>query len=155
MREEGRPFDVIEAGLSVRDDDIVRIIIRIEALEVVKASDQGENLVAVHKRAANILAAAKWTSVAGDLLTASDLPEVESALIGQLSDTKRSVADHLRIENYRGALLSIAALRQNVDAFLDGVLVNDEDEAVRARRLNLLANVCSLSEGLADLSKLA
>ena len=155
LREEGRPLDVIEAVLALKDDDVVRVINRIEALEAVKASDQGENLVAVHKRAANILAAAKWDRPAGDLLTASDLPEVESALIGQLSDTKRSVADHLRIENYRGALLSIAALRQNVDAFLDGVLVNDEDEAVRARRLNLLANVCSLSEGLADLSKLA
>jgi len=155
LREEGRPLDVIEAVLALKDDDVVRVINRIEALEAVKASDQGENLVAVHKRAANILAAAKWDRPAGDLLTASDIPEVESALIGQLSDTKRSVADHLRIENYRGALLSIAALRQNVDAFLDGVLVNDEDEAVRARRLNLLANVCALSEGLADLSKLA
>ncbi len=155
LREEGRPLDVIEAVLALKDDDVVRVINRIEALEAVKASDQGENLVAVHKRAANILAAAKWDRPAGDLLTAPDAPEVESALIGQLSDTKRAVADHLRIENYREALLSIAALRQNVDAFLDGVLVNDENEAVRARRLNLLANVCALSEGVADLSKLA
>ena len=155
LREEGRPLDVIEAVLALKDDDIVRTINKIEALEAVKASDQGENLVAVHKRAANILAAAKWDRPAGDLLTASDIPEVESALIRQLSDTKRILADHLRIENYRGALLSIAALRQNVDAFLDEVLVNDEDEAVRGRRLNLLANVCVLSEGIADLSKLA
>ncbi len=155
LREEGRPLDVVEAILALKDDDIVRVINRIEALEAVKASDQGENLVAVHKRAANILAAAKWDRPASDLLTASDLPEVESALIRQLSDTKRIVSDQLRIENYREALLSLAALRQNVDAFLDGVLVNDEDEAVRGRRLNLLANVCGLSEGIADLSKLA
>jgi glycyl-tRNA synthetase beta chain len=155
LREEGRPLDVIEAVLALKDDDIVRVINRIEALEAVKASADGENLVAVYKRAANILAAAKWDRPAGDLLTASDAPSVESALIEQLKRTKGIVSDHLRIENYREALLSIAALRQNVDAFLDGVLVNDEDAAVRSRRLNLLANVCGLSQGIADLSKLA
>ncbi len=156
LREEGRALDVIEAVLALQDDDIVRIIAKIEALEAVKASDQGENLVAVHKRAANILAAAKWDpSQIHEVAASNDVPEVESALIRQLSDTKRIVADHLRIENYREALLSIAAMRQNVDAFLDGVLVNDEDAAVRRRRLNLLANVCDLSKEIADLGKLA
>lgn len=151
LREDGRPLDVIEAVLALKDDDVVRTIARIDALEAVKSDD----LVAAHKRAANILAAAKWTNQASDLLTPNDAPEVESALIAQLNDAKSAVAADLRIENYRGALLSIAALRQNVDAFLDGVLVNESDEAVRGRRLNLLANVCALSEGLADLSKLA
>ena len=151
LREDGRPLDVIEAVLALKEDDVVRTIARIDALEAAKSDD----LVAVHKRAANILAAAKWDRPAGDLLTATDAPEVESALITQLNAAKSAVAGDLRIENYRGALLSIAALRQNVDAFLDGVLVNESDEAVRGRRLNLLANVCALSEGLADLSKLA
>ena len=151
LREDGRPLDVIEAVLALKEDDVVLTIARIDALEAAKSDD----LVAAYKRPANILAAAKWTQAAGDLLTANDAPEVESALIAQLNDTKSVVADHLRIENYQGALLSIAALRQNVDAFLDGVLVNESDEAVRGRRLNLLANVCALSEGLADLSKLA
>jgi glycyl-tRNA synthetase beta chain len=122
-----------------------------KALEAAKSDD----LVATHKRAANILLAAKWDRPAGDLPAAANLPDVESALIKQLADAKSAVADHLRIENYQGALLTVAAMRQNVDAFLDGVLVNDSDEAVRARRLNLLANVCALSEGVADLSKLA
>ena len=155
LREEGHALDIIEAVRLDETADVVAMIAKIEALEAVKASADGENLVTVHKRAANILAAAKWDRPAGDLLTASNVPGVESALIAQLGETKRAVADHLHIENYRGALLSIAALRQNVDAFLDGVLVNDEDEAVRGRRLNILANVCLLSEGLADLSKLA
>ena len=151
LREDGRPLDVIDAVLALQDDDVVRTIARIDALEAAKSED----LVTAYKRPANILAAAKWDRPAGDLLTPNDAPGVESALIRQLTDAKSAVADHLRIENYQGALLSIAALRQNVDAFLDGVLVNESDEAVRARRLNLLANVCALSEGIADLSKLA
>lgn len=151
LREEGRPLDVIEAVLALKDDNVVRVIDRMKALEAAKSDD----LVATHKRAANILLAAKWDRPAGDLPAAANLPDVESALIKQLADAKSAVADHLRIENYQGALLTVAAMRQNVDAFLDGVLVNDSDEAVRARRLNLLANVCALSEGVADLSKLA
>ena len=150
LREEGRALDVIDAVLALQDDDIVRTLKRIEALE----AGRSEDLVATHKRAANILAAAKWDQAAGDLLTAKDAPEVESALIAQLTGAKSAVAGHLRGENYREALLSIAALRQNVDAFLDGVLVNESDEAVRARRLNLLANACALSAGIADLGKL-
>ncbi len=151
LREEGRLLDVIEAVLALQDGDVARTIRRIEALEAVKSDD----LVAVYKRPANILAAAKWTQRAGDLLTANDAPEVESALIAQLTAAKSAVAAAMATENYREALLSIAALRQSVDAFLDGVLVNDSDEAVRARRLNLLAGVCALSDGIADLSKLA
>lgn len=150
LREEGRPLDVIEAVLALQDDDVVRVIDRMKALEAAKSDD----LIATHKRAANILAAAKWDRPPGDLSAEANVPEVESALIRQLTKAKSQVADHLRIENYHGALLTVAAMRQNVDAFLDGVLVNESDEAVRARRLNLLANVRALSEGIADLSKL-
>jgi len=151
LREDGRPLDVIEAVLAQKDDDVVRVIRRIDAVQAARSDD----LVAAYKRPANILAAAKWDRPAGDLSVPKDAPDVEGALIAQLTQAKSQVAADLRIENFQGALLTVAAMRQNIDAFLDGVLVNESDEAVRARRLNLLANVCSLPEGIADLSKLA
>ncbi|MGZ3305102.1 MAG: DALR anticodon-binding domain-containing protein, partial [Asticcacaulis sp.] len=155
LREEGRPLDVIEAVLSQADDDIVRLIAKIEALEAIKGTPQGEDLLALHKRASNILAAAKDFTPSGDLQNLPGAPEVEAALIAQLAAVEPIVAEQVRIENYQSALLSIAALRQGVDAFLDGVLVNAEDQAVRTNRLNLLARICDLSLGIADLARMA
>ncbi|MGZ3298529.1 MAG: glycine--tRNA ligase subunit beta, partial [Asticcacaulis sp.] len=155
LREEGRPLDVIEAVLSQADDDIVRLIAKIEALEAIKGTPQGEDLLALHKRASNILAAAKDFTPSGAPLKLAGAPEVEVALIAQLAAVEPIVAEQVRIENYQSALLSIAALRQGVDAFLDGVLVNAEDQAVRTNRLNLLARICDLSLGIADLARMA
>jgi glycyl-tRNA synthetase beta chain len=68
---------------------------------------------------------------------------------------KRAVGTALEEEKYIDALHHIAALRQGVDAFLDGVLVNADDASVRANRLLILKAVCELSGEIADLSKIA
>ena len=153
LREEGRPLDVIEAVLAVSDDDVVRLIEKIKALEALKGTPQGDDLFALHKRAANILAAAK----VGSLPEPRDLPgapAVETTLIAQLKRVTADVNSQLHIENFQSALLTLAAMRQNVDAFLDGVLVNDADDGVRTNRLAILAGICSLSKGIADLGKI-
>ncbi len=154
LREEGRPLDVIEAVLAVADDDVVRLIDKIKALEALKGTPAGDDLFALHKRAANILAAAKVDT----LPEPRDLPgapAVETTLIAQLKRVTADVNSQLHIENFQSALLTLAAMRQNVDAFLDGVLVNDTDDGVRTNRLAILAGICSLSKGIADLGKIA
>ncbi|MGN6363191.1 glycine--tRNA ligase subunit beta [Asticcacaulis taihuensis] len=156
LKDEGHRFDVIEAVFALRDSDIVRQTQRIAALEAVLKIPEGEDLLGAHKRAANILAA---ESKKGDLPKTQPralpgAPAVESALLTRLNVAHRTIGMALEQEKYIDALREIAAMRENIDAFLDGVLVNAEDASVRANRLAMLKAVCDLSGEIADLSKI-
>jgi glycyl-tRNA synthetase beta chain len=156
LKDEGHRFDIIEAVFALKNGDIVRQTGRIAALETILKTPQGDDLLAAHKRAANILAA---EAKKGDLPTGAPkalpgAPAVEAALLTQLNTAKRTVGTALEGEKDIDALLAIAALRQNVDSFLDGVLVNADDASVRANRLLILQAVCDLSGEIADLSKI-
>ena len=157
LREDGRNHEVIDAVLANKDDDMVRVVGRIDALDRVLQLPQGQDALAAHKRAANILAAEakKGALPQGEAEVLPGAPDVELALIQQLKTQKGVIENLLNAENVYEALLSLAALRQNVDAFLDGVLVNADDSAVRANRLKILAQVCALSAPVADLSRIA
>ena len=157
LKDEGHRFDIIEAVFALKDGDIVRQTLRIAALETILKTPQGDDLLAAHKRAANILTA---EAKKGDLPTGEPkalpgAPAVEMVLLTQLNTAKRAVGTALEGEKYIDALHRIAAMRQGVDAFLDGVLVNADDAAVRANRLLILKAVCDLSGEIADLSKIA
>ncbi len=156
LKDEGHRFDVIEAVFNLKDGDIVRQTQKIAALEAILKMPEGESLLAAHKRAANILAA---EAKKGDLPKAepralSGAPAVEAALLTKINTARRSVGTALEQEKYIDALREIAAMREQVDAFLDGVLVNAEDVGVRANRLAMLKAVCDLSGEIADLSKI-
>jgi glycyl-tRNA synthetase beta chain len=156
LKDEGNRFDVIEAVFALKDGDIVRQTQKIAALEAILKTPEGESLLAAHKRAANILAA---ESKKGDLPKTEPralpgAPAVESALLTGLNVAHRTIGIALEQEKYIDALREIAAMREQVDAFLDGVLVNAEDASVRANRLAMLKAVCDLSDEIADLSKI-
>ncbi|HWU49593.1 MAG TPA: glycine--tRNA ligase subunit beta [Asticcacaulis sp.] len=153
LREEGHAPDVLDAVFALKDDDILRLTKKLDALEAVLA--QGDDLIQTHKRAANFLSSVKWTMPATAPESSVEPDELEIALVAALLKAQDRVKTALQTENYAEALQAIAALRQNVDGFLDGVLVNAEDAGVRAARLNLLAGVCALSTGIADLSRIA
>ena len=155
LKEEGRRYDVIDAVLSGDQDDVVLAIKKIEALEAVLAGPEGDDLLALYKRCANILAASKVELPHAEPQTYAGIDPLEAALLEVVQKAKQPVAVHLAEENYAGALKTVAALRQNVDAFLDGVLVNAEDTLVRANRLAILNAVCELSKPVADLGKIA
>lgn len=152
LREEGRRLDVIEATLG--GNDIVDTIAKIDAIEAVLATSQGDDLLALHKRAANILSAAKVTDLPQPKIY-DGIDPLESQLFDAVAVAAPVVKSLIKAENYKEALITLAALRQGVDAFLDGVLVNAEDADVRANRLALLRELCDLSKPIADLSKIA
>ena len=155
LREEGRPLEAIEAVLALKDDDIVRMTDKLAALVEAVQSPFGDDLLAVHKRASNILAAAKITLPDSAPRLMADAPELEATLLNHLKTTKSAVASAVTKENWFEALRLIAAMRHDVDAFLDGVLVNADDADTRANRLLILAGICQLSDGIADLGKIA
>ncbi|MCP3056190.1 glycine--tRNA ligase subunit beta [Aurantimonas marianensis] len=154
---EGTPSASHQGEGAAPNDDLLDITRRVEALGKFLDSDDGQNLLAGYRRAANILAAEekKGTRVAEvvdlDLLTEHE----ERVLAGAVDRAEIELEEALAIENYAHAMAALADLRIPVDAFFDKVLVNAEDEAVRANRLALLARIRAATRKVADFGKIA
>jgi glycyl-tRNA synthetase beta chain len=156
LRDEGKRHDLVDAVFALGDDDLVRIVRRVEALDGFLKTEDGASLLAGYKRAANILKAeAKKTPEAeiglNEDLDALVLPE-EQALSAALRTVQGQVDTALENEDFEGAMRFLSHLRTPVDAFFDKVLVNDPDPAVRLNRLRLLSAVRSTANRIADFS---
>lgn len=158
LRDEGFAPDVLEAAFAIPDDDIVRIVSRVTALAKVLKTEDGANLVAGLKRGANILRAEEKKDGAGAQghVTASLLAEpAEQGLHDALVAAEAQMEQALAAEQFDAAMGALAGLRGPVDRFFEGVLVNDADAAIRQNRLALLVKLRTVSERVADFSKLA
>lgn len=158
LRGEGVRHDLIAAVLGLgSEDDLVRLVARVEALTTLVGSDDGANLLAAYRRAANILRIEEkkdgfaWQGPA-DRERLVDPAEVE---LGTALSTADETADAaLLAEDFAVAMSAMAALRGPVDAFFDSVTVNADDPALRANRLKLLAEIRATLHRVADFSKI-
>ena len=159
LRDEGQRHDLIDAVFALGEDDLVLITRRVEALGAFLDTEDGANLLAGYKRAANIL---KAEEKKGDLpadLSVDDVlitkgPAEEKALAKALSDVEAAIEGPLKSEDFTAAMAELAKLRGPVDAFFEAVMVNDEDSAVRANRLALLAKIRGTLHRVADFSRI-
>ncbi|MDI6026680.1 glycine--tRNA ligase subunit beta [Corticibacterium sp. UT-5YL-CI-8] len=144
-----------EGGSST--DNLLLVARRVEALIVFINTDEGKNLLAGAKRAANILAAEekKGTVVSDVVDEALFKAEAEKILYEAMNRAENDVVQALQKEDFSGAMRALSVLREPVDSFFEDVLVNDEDQAVRANRLALLARIRSATGKVADFSKIA
>lgn len=160
LRDSGKRHDLVDAVLSLGDDDLVRIVARVEALDAFLKTDDGKNLLAGYKRAANILAAEdKKGALKGiDFATPIDaklLAEAaERALHAALAKAAPAAKAAVEKEDFAAAMTALAGLRAPVDAFMTDVLVNADDKAVRANRLKLLNQIRDSLAAVADFSKI-
>ena len=158
LKEKGVRHDLIDAVFALgQEDDLVRLVARVEALQAFLKTEDGAALMAGYKRAANILKAEEKkdgrtyiSEVAEGLL---DAP-AEKSLFAALSETKTGIAPALEKEDFAAAMRQMAALRGPVDAFFDGVKVNDENPKLRENRLNLLASLRAALHQVADFSRI-
>lgn len=156
LRDEGINHDVVDASASAGQGDILRTVQAAEALSKLLKSDDGQNLLAGYRRAANILAAEekKGTKVA-DSINASLFEHAEEGVLNDALRATVSTAQTAVSEgDFEAAMQALATLRGPIDAFFEAVLVNAEDEAVRANRLALLVAVRDAIHAVADLSKI-
>ncbi len=72
-----------------------------------------------------------------------------------MNQAERDAGEAIQNEDFSAAMLALSALREPVDSFFEHVLVNDEDLAVRANRLALLARIRAATGQVADFSKIA
>jgi glycyl-tRNA synthetase beta chain len=158
QREAGVRHDLIDAVFALgSEDDLVRLLARVRALQSFVDTEDGANLLAGYKRAANILKKEGITGTAPAQRheTLSYTPEKdEAALIAALDSAEPAAADAVAREDFEGAMAALATLRAPIDAFFDTVTVNDPDPAKRAARLTLLARVRAAVHEVADFAKI-
>jgi len=179
QREAGVRHDLIDAVFALGgEDDLVRLLARVKALQTFMATDDGANLLAGYKRAANILRQAGGTSPSrlregpGEGMSSAipspetappptppasgrgELEPAETALLAALDTAEPAAAAAVADERFTDAMTALASLRAPIDAFFEGVMVNDPDLAARAFRLGLLARFRDAVHSVADFSKI-
>lgn len=157
LKDEGARYDAIDAVLSPEADNLLLVARRLEALIVFINEEDGKNLLAGTKRAANILAAEekKGTKIAQNVDPALLKLDEEKVLFDAVTLAAREAEAAIATEDFNGAMRALAKLRGPVDTFFENVLVNDEDENIRANRLALLSQIRDATGKVADFSKIA
>jgi glycyl-tRNA synthetase beta chain len=157
LKDQGKRPDLADAVFALGDDDLVRIVARVDSLDAFLKTDDGTNLLAGFKRASNILKAEekKGPLPSGAPANLAGAPAEESALYDALVALQPKLQRTLSTEDFAGAMTALAALRGPVDAFFEKVLVNDPDVAVRDNRLRLLSQVRTAMGLVADFSMIA
>ncbi len=157
LRDLGARHDIIDAVLTPDADDLLMVARRAEALTAFITSEDGENLLAGTKRATQLLAAEekKGTKVATSVDEALFNQDAEKALFAAVALARQEADEAVKREDFRGAMAALSKLRAPVDRFFTDVLVNDENAAVRANRLALLALIREATGTVADFSKIS
>jgi glycyl-tRNA synthetase beta chain len=158
LREQGARHDLVDAVFALEgQDDLLMVVRRVEALGSFLDTDDGKNLLAGTKRAANILRIEeKKDGKAYDGLPDASLYSLaeEKGLAKAIDQVKAEASTAIAKENFAGAMSAIAKLRPAVDAFFDKVKVNDDDVKVRENRLKLLNEIRAATRAVADFSKI-
>ncbi len=151
QREAGVRHDLIDAVFALGgEDDLVRLLARVHALQAFVGTEDGANLLAGYKRAANILKKEEFE--AG--VTNSAPEPAEAALSAALHAAGPQADAAIAVEDFAGAMAALATLRAPIDAFFESVTVNDADPAKRAARLGLLAAFRAAVHKVADFGKI-
>jgi len=162
FRDNGLRHDLVSAVFAVGgEDDLMRLLARVIALDVFLNSDDGENLLAAYRRATNILRIEEKKD--GCHYDGSPDPALfVEAEERKLHDKVPKVRERVDLaeeqafekEAFQFAIAAIAALREPVDAFFDNVTVNCNDPARRRNRLLMLSQIRATLDRVADFSKI-
>ncbi len=151
QREAGVRHDLIDAVFALGgEDDLVRLLARVHALQAFVGTEDGTNLLAGYKRAANIL---KREAFEADAVNPAPEP-AEAALIAALDAAEPKADAAIVAEDFTVAMAALATLRAPIDAFFEAVTVNADDPATRAARLGLLDRFRAAVHKVADFSKI-
>jgi glycyl-tRNA synthetase beta chain len=158
LKEKGVRHDLIDAVFALGgEDDLVRLLARVEALGAFLASDDGANLLIAARRASNIAGIeAKKDGVSYDapvdpaLLAQGE----EKELFARLSGVEEAVRKAVGLEDFAAAMRALASLRGPLDAFFERVTVNADDAALRANRLKLLSQIRRTTMLVADFARI-
>jgi glycyl-tRNA synthetase beta chain len=158
LREQGARHDLVDAVFALDgQDDLLMVVRRVEALGKFLDTDDGKNLLAGSKRAANILRIEEkkdGRAYDGAPVPARYSVPEEKTLAKAIDQAKAEASSAVAKEDFAAAMGAIAKLRPAVDAFFDKVKVNDDDPKVRENRLKLLNEIRAATRAVADFSRI-
>ena len=156
LREQGVRHDLVTAIFALGgEDDLVRLLNRVSALQGFLATEDGGNLLTAYRRASNIVRIEeKKDGVSHDgPIDPGRLQQAEErALFDRLEAAVPRIDKAVAGDGFAEAMAVLAELRAPVDAFFDKVTVNADDTALRANRLRLLSRIRLALGGVADFS---
>jgi glycyl-tRNA synthetase beta chain len=151
QRDAGVRHDLIDAVFAIGgEDDLLRLLDRVLALQFFVDTEDGKNLLAGYKRAANILKKETWQDLPQNYLA----EPAEAALDTALRDAGPKVDAAIAAEDFTAAMAALASLRAPIDMFFEAVTVNDADANKRANRLGLLDQFRAAVHKVADFSRI-
>ena len=160
LRDQGARHDLIDAVFALPgQDDLLLVVRRVEALGAFLGTDDGKNLLAGYKRAANILRIeekkdGRAYDAAPDAARAAAGQPEERALAEALESARAEASAAVAAEDFSGAMRALSRLRAPVDAFFETVTVNADDPALRENRLLLLNALRAATREVADFSRI-
>jgi glycyl-tRNA synthetase beta chain len=158
LKEKGLRHDLIDAVFSLGgQDDLLMVVKRVEALSKFLETEDGKNLLAGVKRAANILRIEEkkdGRTYSGDVHPQQLIKGEEKALHSAITQSAAQARKAVEHEDFEAAMKAIAKLRLPVDEFFEGVTVNDKDATFRENRLRLLNRIREACAEVADFSKI-
>ncbi|PRY94489.1 glycyl-tRNA synthetase beta chain [Hasllibacter halocynthiae] len=158
LRDRGVRHDVIDAVLHMPNaDDLALLTKRAAALQALLDTEDGTNLIQGFRRADNILRQAEDQdgveySFGPDPKFAE--ADEEKALFDALDRAEPKIDEAMAEEDFEAAMREMAALRAPIDAFFEAVQVNDDRQAIRRNRLNLLHRIRTTLLKVADLRRI-
>ncbi|MCW5771072.1 MAG: glycine--tRNA ligase subunit beta [Rhodospirillaceae bacterium] len=158
LREKGVRHDLIDAVFALGgEDDLVRLLARVEALRGFIESEDGRNLLVAYRRAANIVkieAKKDKIEAYGAPDSAAYAQDEEKTLAAALDKVAAESGALVGKEDFAGAMRLLAGLRAPVDAFFDKVTVNAPEPERRRNRLAVLQRLAATMDKIADFSKI-
>jgi glycyl-tRNA synthetase beta chain len=160
LRERGVRHDLIAATLGRReayhrDNNLVRLIARANALQSFIDTEDGRNLLTAYRRASNIVAIEEkrdGKEYRGQPDEHLLIEPAEQALYGALRAAAAEISQAMAVEDFAEAMSALAALRRPVDAFFEQVLVNAPEPDLRVNRLLMLGQIRAGLQRVADFS---
>jgi glycyl-tRNA synthetase beta chain len=160
LREQEIGHDLIAAVFDragEHEDDLVRLLARVKAMQAFLASEDGANLLIAFRRASNIVAIEERRDgrrYDGDIDPVLLRQSEEQVLTEQLVEVGERAGTFLQREQFETAMSELARLRHPVDDFFDKVTVNCDDAALRENRLRLLSRIRATLNRVADFSQI-
>ena len=153
LRDRGHAQDAVEAVVAQSPDRLDDILERLDAVKGFAALPEAASLAAANKRITNILK--KNEGVYGEVQPGLLTESAEQKLYGVMTETRQTVDQAFAQADFSATLKALAALRDDVDAFFNDVMVMADDPALRGNRLALLQSLHGMMNRVADISRLA
>ncbi len=158
MKEDKIRHDIIQASTnSLNLDQSVVIFGKAKSLNKIIEKSIGVDLILSYKRASSILEN-ELKDKNFDLSNTTDpgifKTELEKNLFKKINELRKYFQNINKDENFEQSLENLAESKRIVFDFFDNVIVNDEDQAIKKNRLELIQMLCKTFDNYVNFSQI-